>query len=500
MGAVAVAAFPPYHVIPALIPAFTVLIWLARSSRRKRDAFLVGLSFGLGHFFAGLYWIANAFFVVGGPAAIAAWPAVAGLSSFLALYPALVAMAFRLICGERTFGIAEAAVFAALWTVGEWLRGWIATGFPWNPVGSVWVVSDAMLQITSLVGVFGLGMATAFAASVFAGEWWHGGGIRRAGRWRLPAAAIIVLGLIWGFGAYRLEAAPAVDENTGVALRLVQPNIPQRLKWQRDLRPRHVQDQIAMSRAPASPGQAPSLVIWAETATPFYMTDDAPLLAELARAVPEGGYLITGGLRRDSDAFDANRFNSLAAIDGGGRVRASYDKVHLVPFGEYMPFADVLPFGKLTAGTVDFTAGATFEPIDLPGLPPMQPLICYEAIFPGGVVNADGPRPDWLLNITNDAWYGMSSGPYQHLAMVRIRAIEEGLPLVRVANTGISAVIDSFGRITAKLPLGEQGVVDAFLPSPISPTAYAVAGNLPVVASALILIIFFAGQRLKSTN
>lgn len=496
MGVVAVAAFPPYGVIPALIPAFALLIWLARSSTTKRGAFGVGLAFGFGHFLAGLSWIANAFTVAGGLAALAGWPAVAGLSLFLALYPALATLLFYRLSGRGPFALTDAVLFAALWTLAEWCRGWVVTGFPWNPLGSVWAISDSMLQVTSLVGVYGLGFITVFAVSAFAGDWWQGVPEKPRGWWRLPVAAVALLGIVWAGGSYRLSTNTDMPDVEGVRLRLVQPNIPQTVKWVPNLRPQHVQDQVAMSVQPAAEQiEGPTHVLWSETAIPFYVNGDAALLSELARAVPPGGYLISGGLRREGSGEATNRYNSLMAIDPLGRIAAHYNKIHLVPFGEYMPFRDYLPFGKLTPGRSDFAVGRSFAPLSLPGLPPFQPLICYEAIFPGAVVADDAPRPAWLLNITNDAWYGVSSGPHQHFAMVRIRAVEEGLPVVRVANTGISAVVDAFGRVRSQKALGERGVIDSPLPRAGDVTIYAWLGNLPILILALGVTIWRVSLR-----
>lgn len=492
MGLIAVAAFPPYGIIPALIPAFALLIWFARSAASSRAAFMVGLAFGFGHFYGGLYWIAHAFAVYGGPSAIAGWPAVGGLSLYLAVYPGLVTLVFYRYFGRSGFGLVDALAFAALWTLSEWSRGWVFTGFPWNPVGSVWVVSDAMLQAASVFGVYGLSFLNVFAASIFAGEWWQGYTEKQRGWWGLPLAAVAMMLATWGGGQARLASAPDDYDHIDIKLRLVQPNIPQKLKWHPNHRAAHVRDQIDLSMQ-SPDAEAPTHVIWAETAIPFYVNGDDALLAEVARAAPAGGYLISGGLRREGEGRDADRFNSLLAIDDSGSITADYDKVHLVPFGEYMPFGEYLPFDKLTPGRVDFSKGDSFTPITLPGLPSFQPLVCYEAIFPGSVVASGDARPAWLLNITNDAWYGVSTGPYQHFGLVRIRAVEEGLPVVRVANTGISGVVDSWGRVRSSLDLESPGVIDASLPKPSEPTIYARVGNWLIILLALMVL---AGSKL----
>ncbi len=481
-GASTALAFPPFSIVPVLVPAFVALVWLAADAGRARTAGFLGLAFGFGQFLASLYWITEAFYVIGGPASVAAWPAVVALSLYLAVYPAVVAAAARiwLLRPAEPVGIVSLAGIAGLWTLAEGLRGWAFTGFPWNPMGNVWVVSEAMLQPAAVAGVYGLSMVTVFAAA---------SPVATVGsRLNGAVAGAAILGLLWASGTWRLTTAssPAIGERASPVLRLVQPSIPQRLKWRSDLRARHVQDQFVMSRSVENDaGAAPDFVIWAETAIPFYVNGDRALLDLLASAAPEGGLLIAGGLRRGGD--DA-RYNSIFAVDGNAATVASYDKVHLVPFGEYMPLADVLPFGKLTAGTVDFTPGARSEPMVLPGLATVQPLICFEIIFPGSVV-PDGTRPDWLLNLTNDAWYGDSIGPYQHFAIARLRAVEEGLPLVRVANTGISGVVDGHGRVVASLPLGARGILDVSVPAPLTPTVFARIGNILPLGIAVILIV-----------
>jgi len=219
-------------------------------------------------------------------------------------------------------------------------------------------------------------------------------------------------------------------------------------------------------------------VVWPETAVPYLLDGDEALRRLLARAVPPGGALITGAPRGNAGRI----WNSILALDARGDILAIYDKHHLVPFGEYVPFRSVLPLDKLTAGNIDFTAGPGLVQFTVAGLPPASALICYEVIFPGQVVPTDGLRPTWLLNLTNDAWFGTSLGPFQHFASARMRAVEEGLPLVRAANTGITSVLDGYGRILGQLGLNDVGVVDADLPEPVTDiTLYAKYGNWTVV-------------------
>jgi len=259
---------------------------------------------------------------------------------------------------------------------------------------------------------------------------------------------------------------------------------------------------VAVGRAAGAGAAPPTHVIWAETAVPFFLANDPVRRAFLARAVPPGGLLIVGAPRTTPAPQEPFRvWNSLEAIDGTGRIVGTYDKVHLVPFGEYVPLRVLLPFNKLTAGRTDFSAGDGRATLALAGLPPTSPLICYEVIFPGAVARRDD-RPQWLLNLTNDGWFGRSSGPYQHLAAARLRTIEEGLPLVRVANGGVSAVIDAHGRTLARLGLGEAGVVDAPLPVALAPPPYARFGDLLVLAVGGVAAALgrWAGRRRNPVN
>jgi apolipoprotein N-acyltransferase len=286
--------------------------------------------------------------------------------------------------------------------------------------------------------------------------------------------------------------APALGVETvdGVMLRLVQPNIDQASKWLPELRRGHIENQMRLS---SGPGARPvSHVIWAETAVPFLLTSEPELRSQLAGIVPRNGLLITGAPRLSGSGTPQRLSNSLHGLDETGAVVGIYDKHHLVPFGEYTPLRSVLGWlglGKLTVGGQGFSAGPGLATLDLPGLPPFSPLICYEIIFPGRVV-AEGPRPQWLLNLTNDAWFGISSGPYQHFASARIRAVEEGLPMVRVANTGISAVVDPYGRVYGRLHLNRVGVLDSALPKPVKGvTLYARYGDGMGLFCIVILVI-----------
>jgi len=341
-----------------------------------------------------------------------------------------------------------------------------------------------MIQVTALIGTYGLGLATVVAAAMPA-VWADGSGQRRLGA---VAAACGVLAAVWVGGAWRVGSAET-EVVEGVHLRLVQPAIDQRLKWKRALRREHILGQTLLATTPAE--RPPSHVMWAETAAPAMLAGEPELLALIGRATPANGLSVVGTLRRTPPGEPLRIWNSLFAVDANGILAGGYDKAHLVPFGEYVPFRDILGVAKVTAGGTDFSPGPGVMTLRLPGLPPVSPLICYEVIFPAQVVDRRD-RPAWLLNLTNDAWYGISAGPYQHLAAARMRAVEEGLPLVRVANNGISAIIDVHGRTVASLGLGKRGIVDGPLPRGLaSVTPYGRLGDW--VVGLLVAMVWAAG-------
>ncbi|MBT6093330.1 MAG: apolipoprotein N-acyltransferase [Rhodospirillaceae bacterium] len=495
-GALAAVALPPIGVVIALVPAFTGLLWLAGDAR-GRQAFAAGWWFGFGHFAVGLYWVGSAFFV---DAALYGWLAplaVTGLAAGMALFPALAMWTGQEVSGRLGLRIwARALVLAVAWTACEWLRGQMLTGFPWNLIGSVWVAHDSVLQSAAWVGVFGLSLLSIVAATLPA-VLADGFSVRRS---VIGLAGIVLLGALAVAGGMRLQAA-SLQFVDGVRLRLVQPNIAQHLKWKPDLRIGHVRRQLEMSTQLAANGAPPTHVIWPETSVPFNLASDRALQKVLGRAAPPGGLLIAGAPSAEGAPGAGQKlWNSAHAVSPQGEIVATYNKQHLVPFGEYVPFRQILKFSKLTAGRLDFSFGAGPRIIDLPGLPPAAFLICYEVIFPDEVPGhaADGrKRPGWLLNLTNDAWFGDTAGPHQHLAAARMRAAEHGVALVRVANTGISAVIDPYGRVLQSLPLGEAGVLDAALPEALDATVFANFGSglaLLLTLGGLALAVLF-GRR-----
>ncbi|TCS65052.1 apolipoprotein N-acyltransferase [Varunaivibrio sulfuroxidans] len=483
-GAAGALAMPPLYLFPLLIVAFVGLFWALDAAPGVRRAFAVGWWWGVGHYAVGLYWISAALLVDPQKFAWLIPFAVVGFSVGMALFPAMVGLCARL--WRPTGPAAQLIWMAALWGAFEWVRSWAFTGFPWNLIGTIWAFSDAMIQPAAWIGTYGLGMITVLAATAPA---IYGFSRRRRADRTVAFVAWLGLAALGLAGWLRLDLAH-IRFFDGVHLRLVQPNIPQRLKWVRGLRNGHVLEQVAMSRRPPPPGTPPpTAVIWAETAVPYFLDGDPVVRAEVARAAPPGGVLITGAVRTAIGKDGKRRvWNSLEAIDRAGRIVATYDKTHLVPFGEYVPFRGILPIEKITAGQEDFSAGTGLRTLRMSGIPPVGPLICYEVIFPDRVTDPTD-RPAWLLNITNDSWYGRTSGPYQHLVSARMRAVEEGLAMVRVANTGISAIIDPYGRVRHHLALGRAGVIDGRLPRGVGAVPlYARYGNAVVLAIFLAMV------------
>jgi apolipoprotein N-acyltransferase len=502
LGALLAGAFPPVDLTPLILVAFPGLLWLDQGSRGPWASARLGYFFGLGFFTAGLYWIAAALLVDIAAFWWALPVAVLGVPAGFALFTAATLLATSLATSRLALSpLARVFVFAVAWNVTDWLRGHILTGFPWNLAGYVWSGgfpgSLAVLQSTAVVGIYGLGVLTVLAAALPA---LYGVSsllplsvLKRAGPALLAAALILVPG---GLGALRLHLTPPAT--TGTWLRLVQPSIPQSLKWDPAAADENFRRLIELSGAAAPHPLA--AVLWPEAATPFLLDRDPVHRRAVAALAPKGGYVIAGTLRANPPPAPVSQvWNSVEAIDAGadgaGEIRARYDKAHLVPFGEYMPLAEWLPFNPITPGSVGLSAGPGARTLSLSGLPAFSPLVCYEAIFPGAVADP-AARPAWLLNVTNDAWYGRSSGPYQHFAIARTRAVEEGLPLVRVANNGISGVVDAMGRVVARTHLNDVTYADIELPAAARVTPYERVGDWAFVV-LLVLGLVPAALRLR---
>jgi len=490
-----IGSLPPLNLVLVIFIAFPGLLWLDEGSRGVWASARLGYVFGLGFFLAGMYWVAAALFVDIGSFWWALPFAALGLPAFLAFWPA-AALLVTAVGGSRLRLLPDArlCLFAVAWCAAEWGRGHAFTGLPWNLVGYAWSGgfpgSLAVLQSTAWVGIYGLSFVTVLAASLPAlfgtPSLLPLSPLRRAAP-ALAAAALILVPA--GAGALRLNLLPTVS--TATWLRLVQPSIPQSLKWDPEAAEANFHRLIELSASPA--GHPLAAILWPEAAATFLIERDTAHRDAIAAVAPKDGYVITGALSANPPPGPVTEvWNSIAAVDHGGAIRARYDKAHLVPFGEYIPFGDFLPIRKLSVGAIDLSAGPGPQTITLPGLPGFAPLVCYEAIFPDAAVDED-KRPAWILNVTNDAWYGRSSGPFQHFAIARTRAVEEGLPLIRVANNGISGVVDAAGRVLAHTGLDAVTYADIALPAAGPPTLYSrigdwlflallIAGLAPVVA------------------
>jgi apolipoprotein N-acyltransferase len=495
-GLVSALGFEPFRLFPCLLLAIAALVLLldgaAAEPRRLRAFAWCGFAFGLGQFALGLHWIVFPFLV---DPSVHAWqiPFVAVLfPSGLALFVAAAAAAaspFWRAGATRIF------VFSTAYAIAEWLRGHVLTGFPWNLAAYAWGALPGVMQAAALIGSYALTLLTILLGAALAELF------RTRPDWRLPAALGLLFAALWAWGEARLSAPPT--RVPGVTVRLVQPDIPQAEKYKRRFILRNWQRLIALSTAPANP--PPTVIIWPEAAPPFLLARVPAALDEIALLTGDGRVLMTGAVRRE-DGEEPRYYNSFYIFAHGGELIATYDKFHLVPLGEYLPFEETLGalgLEKLTGIPGSFAPGDGPHTYDAPGLPPVGPLICYEILFPGEVVE-HGKRPGVLVNVTDDSWFGPWAGPRQHLLVARMRAIEEGIPVIRAANTGISAAIDSYGRITTVLALGRTGYIDASLPATIAPTPYSRLQGwwfwLFTVASGVVAWLFSKGKCVLGTR
>lgn len=502
-GALSDLAMAPFNAWPVLFVSFPLVVWLidgAAAGRKKGipAAAMAGFWFGLGYFVPGLYWIGEAFLV---DAATFAWLmpfAILGLPAYLALFTAFGFALARLLW---TRDASRLLALAFSLTVAEWLRGHVLTGFPWNAFGYALAEPLALAQTTSLIGLWGM---TFLAVAIFASPAvLLDGGSRR--RWLAPASAIALLVVMGAFGAVRLAQHPTAFV-PNLKLRIMQPDLQQDVKFNYSAKAEVMRKYLTLSDRAAGPHATgvrdTNILIWPESAFPFFLTREADAMAQIAGLLPSGTSLITGSVRAPDVPRTApitRAYNSIYVIDHDGGVVSVYDKLHLVPFGEYLPYQNWLEWlglQQLTKQQGGFIPGSVRRSLDVPHAPRALPLICYEAIFPEDIgLTDDEERPGWIVNLTNDGWFGLSTGPHQHLQQARWRAIEQGLPLVRAANTGISAVIDPVGRITAKLDLGIEGVLDSSLPSPIPSTIYARIGDWPVIILLIATLTFLIRRR-----
>ncbi len=498
LGALATLAFAPFFWWPVLAIAFSGLGLLLARVRTPRAALALGWWFGFGHFAAALSWIAEAFRQRADVPDAWGPPAVLLLAAFLALYPAFAAVAWRLQPARLRRGAVGLLSLAALWMLGEYLRGTLFTGFPWNPIAATLSFSAHAMQILAWIGPYASGLLVLIWALL---PMLPATASDPSGRRRAAGVSAFLLLLIpaaiGGIGVLRLARLPEPGRVPDLVLRLVQPATPQREKWDPARRAAHLADLLRLSNDLGRPDGARLVVVWPEAAITDYRLDERPgRRALIARMLPEGALLIAGAPRAEKTPDGAWRvFNSLFVLGPRGGILGRYDKRRLVPFGEFLPFGGLirrLGLGKLTQGAIDFSPGTGRPVLAVPGLPAFRPLICYEVIFPDISYERPKPAARFLLNLTNDAWFGEGAGPHQHFALARMRAVERGVPLVRVAQTGISALIDPRGKVEARIGLGLRGSIDIRLPEPLAiPTFYSRHGET-VFFFLLISISFLA--------
>ncbi len=528
VGALSLLAMPPFFCWTILFITMPVLVLLLdgaalKKKNRLKNAAFIGWCFGFGYFLMGFYWIYHAFLIESNKFG---WL----VPIIVPLLPAVLALFYALVCVLAVWfwraGAARILALALSFGVVEWGRGHLFTGLPWHTFGYSLTASDSLMQSASLFGLYGL---TILAVILFASpillwhsdlSWvrsWLKDGVKDWRRFDIKAVrpdckkyangaegrffvgVMAVFALLWTWGSLRLWFE--VDMQDKVAIRVVQPNVLQKNKWN----PKKKQEIIgrfksltkeAVKDVKQKQGYK-TLVIWPESAMPFLMLRKQKFLDEIAALLPENTFWITGNVRIEEKNGARVFYNSLLLLDDNGQWLDYFDKKHLIPFGEYMPFKSVLSLiglQQLANAHGEFGVGTKTRYIAGNGIPAFAPLLCYEVIFPQEIIEK-GARPEWLLNLTNDGWYGLSDGPFQHMHYSRVRSVEQGLPMVRAANTGISAIIDPYGRVVSQLSLGQAGVLRGRLPSKISPTLYARFGGW-----IFVLILVFAGLMYNNTK
>lgn len=498
-GAVTALSTPPLFIVPALFVGLPALIWALDGAERRKGlwwrifgpAFGIGFWFGLGYFAVSLHWLGFAFSVDGGWLLALMPLALVALSGVLAMFWGLGTAAAHLFWSE---GVGRALALASCLALAEFARGHLFTGLPFDLLGYALTPNVEMMQATSLVGVYGLTFAAILVGAAPALVWPHTE--RRLLRRTIPLlATAALLALQYGWGYLRVTSTP-IDQRPDMVVRIVQPAVPQDLKWQASAREEIVAGLLALSTAGSSEIGASGLqgithLVWPEAALPFFLFEEPEYLARIARALPDGLILLTGAPRQPfslDSSMTGKPYNSVLAIDSNGEMISSYDKTHLVPFGEYLPFQDQLArfgFRQLVAGDDGWAAGEARRIMSLPGTPSILPLICYEAAFSGGL-GAVVRDAELIVVLTNDAWFNGSIGLEKLFHHARIRAVEEGLPMIRAANSGISAVINPLGAIEARLGGREIGAIDASPTYPLPPTLFALYGNIPFLVLCML--------------
>ena len=481
-GVLSAFGFAPVSFWPITIVAIMALMAAADGVNSRRQLFCVGWAFGFGQSVLGLHWLAQAFHYQAGLPEWAGWLAVPLLAAYLGVFPALALAFAKWLAPDRS--IFRILVFPAAWIMFEWSRGWLLTGFAWNPLGVIWIDVPVIAQLVQWVGAAGLsGLSIALAGSLLQSLQSH------RLLFTLQVAALV-------FAQITPRGVSPAGIKTGQArVRIVQPNISQDEKWRPDLSRQHRQSLLALSGKPRRDGGS-RFIFWPEAAISDEIDRAPHIRQQLAEVLGPQDLLLTGGIAiaREPGGEATTATNSMFVIDSKAAIVARYDKAHLVPFGEYVPpFAEWLGLSRFAAGAVEFREGPGPRTLTLPGLPKVAINICYEMTFPGQVINP-ADRPAFIFNPSNDAWFG-KWGPPQHLAQARLRAIEEGLPVIRSTSTGISAIIRHDGSIASSIPLGTAGFIDADLPPSGPPTFFSRWGHWLALTMAGLAILGTAFQR-----
>lgn len=450
LGVCATLTLAPFYVFPLIISAYGGLFLLVSGATSKKRAFADGWWWGWGFFISGLYWFCIALLTDPEKFGWAIPFCLLGLNAVIALYPALACLLYYLLTNRepRTINHGKCLVFSTIWLLTEYARGHLFTGFPWNLAGYSFGFSEVSLQLASVIGIYGL---TFFAVLLGASA-----ALIRSNKlfiscvWLCFAASLL-------FGYMRLENATPSAE-TGINIRVVQANIDKPHNFIPELQQKTLEQYADLTQRGGM--EKIDYVIWPESSVPYILRSATPLAENIGSILPLKTKLITGALHLEKTVGDYHIYNAMAMLDAKGQVLGNYDKHALVPFGEFIPFRSLIPKGlNLPVGDKDFSSGVGAQTVNWDGKLKISPLVCYEAIFPEYAAD-DNNRPDLLLNITNDVWFGDSIGPYQHFAMARMRAVEQGIPMIRAANTGISAYIDEYGRIIQSIGLGKKDILD----------------------------------------
>lgn len=488
LGGLAVQALPPFYHWYMLFISFSGLFYLTTIAHNKKQAFAYGYWFGFAYFAFGLFWVNNALLV--NPEQTGWLIPVTFIASgaFFGLFIGLPTLLTQL----NKSPVGKYLALSGWIVIFEWLRSWILTGFPWNLIGTTLAFNLNLIQLASVLGTYGLSLLILLATAAPA---LYRPQLSKKQLVSIACIPLAIFSFLYFYGNHRISLLQN-NQDSLVKIRLVQPNIQQSVKWSADLREEHFQKHLQLSAS--QPLNDVSMVIWSETASPYPLDLNKAAAQKIAEILPPETYLTTGVIRYQDNYYGGwLPYNSSLVLNSSGKIEDFYDKTHLVPFGEYIPLRQWLPdfIRPVTNIIANLEAGSGPKIIKISSLPPFSIQICYEIIFPHQIIKND-EKPEWLINLTNDGWYGISSGPYQHLVAAQMRAVEEGLTIVRSAGSGISAVINRYGKIVKKLDLNAQGILDINLPQKLAThTFYNHWGNLfPLLLCLLnifISLLFF---------